>query len=382
MIHIICLSIFIKKLIFNFIIKNRILVYNMLSATEFKKVINTKFENNNQFLDSKTAKKNLKIVRDYSALEPLLQEEQRLCIFPVIHDDVMELYHRQEGAFWSTAEIDMSCDREDFMKLDSDTQHFIKNVLGFFATADGAVILNINDNFINDIKNNEIQLCYNYQVMMEGIHSQMYAILIREIISEDDERHRLYDAVNTVPCIQAKNAWGQKWAYSGAPFVQRLVANAIVEGIFFSGSFCAIFWLKERNIMPGLCQSNELISRDENMHCELPGIINKKLLYPMAEKDIKEMVDDALDIEKNFINDSLRCDKIGMNTVLMSQYLEYIADVTLLKLGYSKMYYSENPFGFMEDINFQIKTNFFEKKTTTYQRPQAVTGNTEISEDF
>ena len=161
-----------------------------------------------------------------------------------------------------------------------------------------------------------------------------------------------------------------------------MIANAVVEGIFFSGSFCAIFWLKEKNIMPGLCQSNELISRDENMHCEMAQLINRKLIYPMPEKDIKEMIDDALEIEKNFINDSLRCDKIGMNTRLMTQYLEYIADITLVKLGYTKSYHSENPFGFMENINYQIKTNFFEKKTTSYQRPQATTGNIEISEDF
>lgn len=354
----------------------------MLSTTEFRNVINTPFEKSNHFLDTKTAKKSLGMVRNYDALEPILREEQRLCVFPIKYSKLWDLAHKQEAAYWTAREVDMSNDRADFKKLDLDTQHFIKNVLGFFATADGAVILNINTNFINDVKVNEIQKCYNIQVAIETVHAEMYAILIEEIISDPQEKLDLYDAVDTVPCIRAKNAWGTKWAYSGAPFVQRLVANAIVEGIFFSGSFCAIFWIKEKNIMHGLCQSNELISRDENMHCETAYTIYQELLYKMSEKDIYEMVDDAVTVEKSFINESLRCDKIGMNTVLMSQYIEYVADVLIQNLGYKKLYDSENPFGFMENINFQIKTNFFEKKTTTYQRPVASVNNQEITEDF
>ena len=246
----------------------------MLSESVFMDVIKNSSTNSNLFLDSKTAKSVIKIVKDYSHLEPLLLEEQRLNAFPIIHNDIWALYKKQLSAFWTVSEVKMDQDRNNFIQIkDKNIQHFIKNILAFFATADGSVILNISTNFVNDIKNFEIQMCYNFQVAMEGIHSEMYSVLIDEIVQDKDEKEQLLNAVNTMPCIKEKNAWGIKWAYSGAPFIQRLVANAIVEGIFFSGSFCAIFWLKNMNIMPGLCQSNELISRDENMQLR-NGIFN------------------------------------------------------------------------------------------------------------
>lgn len=315
--------------------------------------------------------------------EPIMREKHRLTIYPIVHNDIWELYLKQRKAFWVPEEVQLDKDRHDFMKLNKETQNFIKNILAFFATADGAVIMNISDNFINDIEVTEIQQCYNYQIMMEGIHADMYGLLINEIIQDLDEKHRMFNAVTYVPCIKEKNDWGLKWAYSGAPFVQRLVANAIVEGIFFSGSFCAIYWLKTKNIMEGLCQSNELISRDENMHCELAYTIYvNKIKHKMDDKLIKEMVNDAVNIEKKFINESLKCDLIGMNSKLMSQYIEYVADVLLKSLGHSSLYNSTNPFDFMNnDFNLQIKGNFFETKITSYQKAGQVV-NMDTTEDF
>ena len=356
----------------------------MLSENVFLDVIKNSNSNSNLFLDGKTAKSAIKIIKDYSHLEPLLLEKQRLATFPIKHQDIWQLYKKQLRAIWTVEEVKMDQDRNDFMRIkDKNIQHFIKNVLAFFSTADGSVILNISTNFVNDIKSFDIQTCYNFQVAMEGIHAEMYSVLIDEIVQDKEEKDRLQNAVNTMPCIKEKNAWGIKWAYSGAPFIQRLVANAIVEGIFFSGSFCAIFWLKNMNIMPGLCQSNELISKDENMHCEMAYLVYKKLQYKMTDEEIKEMVADAIEIEKRFINDSLRCDLIGMNSTLMAQYIEYVADVLLINLGHTKLYNSLNPFAFMTDaFNLQIKNNFFERKSTSYQRPKHTAVADEITEDF
>ena len=356
----------------------------MLNENVFIDVTNNSDSKSRPLLDDKNNKSLIKMVKDYSHLEPLLLEQQRLNAFPIKHYDIYELYNRQTQSFWNINEIKMDQDRNDFLQIkNKNIQHFIKNILAFFATADGAVILNISTNFVNDIKNFEIQLCYNWQVAMEGIHSVMYSVLIDQIVQDKTEKDILLNAANTMLCIQEKNKWGIKWAYSGAPFIQRLVANAIVEGIFFSGSFCAIFWIKEMNIMPGLCQSNELISRDENMHCEMAYLVYNKLLYKMSDDEIKEMVSDAIEIEKRFINDSLRCDLIGMNPKLMAQYIEYVADVLLINLGHGKLYNSLNPFTFMKDaFNLQIKNNFFERKSTSYQRAKVTSTVTSITDDF
>lgn len=351
-------------------------------ASVFQNVIKTDVRASSKFLDSKTAKSNLKIVRNFDNDEPLLLEPQRLSFFPVVYQDVYDLYKKAKKAFWDVDEVDMTKDRSHFKALDSNTQHFIKNILGFFATADGTVALNISYNFIDDIKNFEIQIAYQFQVAMEGVHSEMYSIMIDEIVDNHEEKQQLFDAVKTVPCIEYKNAWAVKWAYSGAPFRQRLVANAIVEGIFFSGSFCAIFWIKEKNVMPGFTQSNELIARDERMHCDFACCIYDKIKHKMSNEEIYEMFDDAVKVEKAFINDSLRCDLIGMNPDLMGEYIEYVADVLLQNLGYAPLYKSQCPFEFMKKFNVQVKTNFFETRTTAYKRAGPITGKAVISDDF
>lgn len=354
----------------------------MLTIEDFLNVINNDDFIDNSFLDAKSKKIRLKTLQLNTKNEPLLCEEKRICFEPVVHHDVVELYHKQEAAFWTAKEIDLYDDAFDFKKLDSNTQHFIKNILAFFASADGTVMMNLIDNFINEINSLEIIICYQFQVLMEGIHSQVYSLLIDTIIQDNEEKQLLYDAVNTVPCIIEKNAWAQKWAYSGAPFVQRLIANAIVEGIYFSGSFCAIFWIRTKNIMPGLCQSNELISRDEGMHCEFAYLLYGKLIHKMSDEDIKEMIDDAVEIEIKFINESLRCDLIGMNTKLMAQYIKYVADVLLINLGHTPLYNVTQPFGFMEHFNLQIKNNFFETKTTSYQKLKSNNSLAQIDEEF
>jgi len=354
----------------------------MLQIEEFKEVINSDFVRSDAFLDLRSRKTTLKTMQSNIKNEPFLQEEQRLSLFPIKHHDIWNHYQKQLSSMWVPREISMETDSVDFKQFDSNTQHFIKNILAFFATADGSVMLNIAQNFMNDVTNLEAQICYQFQGAMEGIHSEVYSRLIDEIVKDHDEKTRLYEAVITVPCIREKNAWGQKWAYSGAPFVQRVVANAIVEGIFFSGSFCAIFWIKTQNKMPGLCQSNELISRDEGMHCEYAYIIYNKLLYKMDDDEIKEMVYDAVQFDKRFINDLLQCNLIGMNANLMAQYIEYVADDLLVNLGHTKLFNVQNPFGFMNALKMDIKTNFFETRTTSYQKPMTYTGPVENDDDF
>jgi ribonucleotide reductase beta subunit family protein with ferritin-like domain len=345
-------------------------------------VVTTKINSSNNFLDKKTALTSLKMVVNYDNKEPILNGDEQLGYFPIRYNRIQEMYKRQKKCFWDVDEIDMSHDKDHFKKLNFNEQHFIKNILGFFATADAVVVDNICDNFIEDVKDRTIKTLYQYQAMMENIHAEMYGILINEIIDNEQEKQELFDAVKTVPCIQSKNAWSLKWAYSGAPFRQRVVANAIVEAVFFQGSFCAVYWIKERNIMPGLTQSNELIARDEGMHCETAYILYSYLLYPMEESEIHEMVNDAVLVEKEFINDSLKCDMIGMNPILMSQYIEYIADNLLVEFGYNRLYDSKNPFAFMENINLDIKGNFFEVRNTSYKRAETTQGKITVDEDF
>lgn len=354
----------------------------MLSVDEFNNVVQTRVNTSNQFLDKKTANTALKMVDNYDDREPLLTGEEQLAYFPIHYNDIEEMYEKQESCFWTVKEIDMSHDKDHFNMLDENTQRFIKNILGFFATADGVVADNVSLNFCNDVKDRTIKTLYAFQTMMEGIHARMYGILINEIINNEQEKQELLNAVKTVPCIQSKNAWALKWAYSGAPFRQRVIANAIVEAVFFSGSFCAIYWIKEKNIMPGLTQSNELIARDENMHCESAYMIYNKLLYPMTKEEIWEMVDDAVKVEKEFIVDSLQCDIVGMNSALMSQYIEYVADNLLVDCGYERMYGSKNPFPFMENINLPVKGNFFEVKNTAYKRASVTQGAVITDENF
>lgn len=317
-----------------------------------------------------------------SNLEPLLFEEQRLCISPIIHFDIWDLYKKQMRSFWTREELDLSKDYLDFIKLDKDTQYFIKYILAFFATSDGLVFLNIMENFTKEVKILEAQICYQFQGMMEAIHSEVYSALIEEIIKDQDEKNKLFNAIEKIPCIKKKANWAYKWANSKTDFSQRLIAFIIVEGLFFSGSFCTIYWLKQQNILSGLCMANEFIARDEGMHCDFGYLLYSKIINKLDEKKVKNMINESVEIEKEFIIESLPCKLIGMNSDLMSQYIEFIADKILKNLGYSKLYNVVNPFLFMQNININVKNNFFENRTTSYQRLDTSNIYKDATEDF
>jgi len=314
--------------------------------------------------------------------EPLLTEEQRLCISPIIHTDIWELYKKQLNSFWTKEELDLSKDYQDYVKLDDNTKYFIKYILAFFATSDGLVFLNIMENFTKEVKILEAQICYQFQGTMEAIHGEVYSTMIEEIIKDNKEKEELFNAIHDIPCIKKKGDWISTWANSDTPFVRRLLAFAILEGIFFSGAFCAIYWLKQQNIMSGLCMSNEFIARDESMHCEFAYLLYSKIINKLNQKTVHDMVKESVDIEKEFIIESLPCKLIGMNSDLMSQYIEFTADRLLLKLQYDKLYNVSNPFMFMENININVKNNFFENRTTTYQKLNYDNVYDAITEDF
>lgn len=301
--------------------------------------------------------------------EPLLIEEQRFTLFPILHHDIYEEYKTQRRAFWIPDEIDFSKDKNDWDKLNKDEQYFIKNILAFFAASDGIVSLNLMDNFTKEVKILEAQMCYSVQTTIEGIHNETYSIMIDNLIEDENDKIKLFEAVKDVPCVKKKSEWALKWTNSDTEsFVKRLVAFTIVEGIFFSGSFCAIFWLKNRNILPGLTISNEFIARDEGLHCAFGCLLYSKIINKLPEKIVKDMIVDALNIEKEFINESLPCRLIGMNSILMNQYLEFVADRLLVQLGYSKLFNVSNPFPFMDNISVEGKTNFFEHRVSQYQK--------------
>jgi len=302
--------------------------------------------------------------------EKILQENNgRFVLFPIEHDDIWMLYKQQEACFWTAEEIDLSQDISDWEnKLNKDEQHFIKNVLAFFSASDGIVNENLAMNFVNEVQYTEAKFFYGFQIMMENIHSETYSLLIDSYIKDKEEQNHLFNAIDTIPAIKKKAEWAIKWINSDS-FVERLIAFAAVEGIFFSGSFCSIFWLKKRGLMPGLTFSNELISRDEGMHCDFAcHLYNKHIDNKLSENRIKEIICGALEIEKEFILEALPVSLIGMNSKLMLQYLEFVADRLLISLGAPKVYNSTNPFDFMENIAIQGKTNFFEKRVAEYQK--------------
>jgi len=302
-------------------------------------------------------------------LEPLLQEEQRICLLPIKHPDIWALQEKQLSSFWLHTEIDFSKDLNDWnTKVDNNTKEFIKNILAFFAGSDTLVNLNIMNNFTKDVSILEIQHFYQFQAMMENIHSLVYSLQIDILIKDDDEKQKLFNAIENIPCITKKMKWCIDWLSNGDRFAKRLIAFAIVEGIFFSGSFCAIYWIKEKNILPGLTMSNEFISRDEAMHCEFACTLYKKLLYKLDEEDVHNIIKDAVEIEKEFITESLPCKLIGMNSDLMKEYIECVADRLSNMLGYKKIYNSKNPFLFMEKISVDQKTNFFEHRVSEYAK--------------
>ncbi|MEJ5264643.1 MAG: ribonucleotide-diphosphate reductase subunit beta [Bacteroidales bacterium] len=297
----------------------------------------------------------------------LSENKDRFVVLPIHYPQVWEHYKRHEACFWTAEEIDLTADLADWEKLNEGERHFISHVLAFFAASDGIVNENLAVNFMREVQIPEARCFYGFQIMIENIHSETYALLIDTYIKDPREKDRLFHAIETVPAVKKKAEWALRWIGKGS-FVERLVAFAAVEGIFFSGSFCAIFWLKKRGLMPGLCFSNELISRDEGMHCEFACLLYSMLQKKLSEEKVKEIIGDAVAIEKEFITEALPVDLIGMNSGLMRQYIEYVADFWLEALGYSKMYHSTNPFDFMEMISLQGKTNFFEKRVSDYRK--------------
>ena len=307
---------------------------------------------------------------NYSLPEPILQENpNRFVIFPIEHHDIWEMYKNQEACIWTAEEIDLSADIDDWRNnLNDNERHFVKHILAFFAASDGIVNENLAENFVKEVQYSEAKFFYGFQIMMENIHSETYSLLIDTYISDPAEKSMLFNAVETIPAVKKKAEWAFKWIES-EHFQERLIAFAAVEGIFFSGSFCSIFWLKKRGLMSGLSFSNELISRDEGMHCDFAVLLhNNHLANKVSEERIKEILLSALEIEKEFITESLPVKLIGMNQDLMKQYLEFVTDRLLVDLGCSRVFNSENPFDFMANISLQGKTNFFEKRVAEYQK--------------
>lgn len=301
--------------------------------------------------------------------EPILTESKnRFVLFPLQNKQIWEMYKKHLACFWVATEIDLSQDMNDWESLKEDEQHFIKYVLAFFAASDGIVLENLADNFICEVKLPEARCFYGFQAAMENIHSETYSLLIDTYIKDKVEKDQLFNAVNNIPCIKQKADWAMKWMNKEASFIQRLVAFACVEGIHFSGSFCAIFWLKKRGLMPGLTYSNELISRDEGLHTDFACLLYRQAVNKLTDEQVHTIVKEAVVIEKNFICDALPCKLIGMNSEMMKTYIEFIADRLLYELGHQKIYNVENPFEWMEMISLTGKTNFFEKRVAEYQK--------------
>ncbi len=314
--------------------------------------------------------------------------KRNLTVYPIENKQLWDLYKKQQASFWRAEEVDLSNDMRDWVKLNKDEQYFIKNILAFFAGSDGIVNWNISERFSKDIdelsdKFKELKYIYNFQAMMEDVHGESYSLMLDTYIKDTDEKEHLFNAIETIPCVKKKADWAMKWINDkDSSYSQRLIAFAIVEGIFFSGSFCAIYWLKKRGLMPGLTSMNEFIARDEGMHTTTACTIYRMLNDPINKNLVYEMMEDAMNIEKEFITESLPCDLIGMNSPTMCQYLEFVADNLLVNLGYDKLYNTEFPstFSFMDAISIQGKTNFFEKRPTEYQK--ANIGNIKIVDDF
>ncbi len=301
-------------------------------------------------------------------MEVLLEENKdRFVLLPIRYPEIWDMYKKHEAGFWTAEEIDLHPDLKDWERLNDDERHFIKHVLAFFAASDGIVNENLAVNFMKEVQLPEARCFYGFQIMMENIHSETYSLLIDAYIKDPKEKTRLFHAIDTVPCVQKKAQWALTWINNGS-FAERLVAFAAVEGIFFSGSFCSIFWLKKRGLMPGLSFSNELISRDEGLHCDFACLLYGMLKTKLSQEQVHSIIKDAVACEHEFVTDALPVSLIGMNAKLMCQYIEFVADRLLASLGYSKIYNSLNPFDFMEMISLQGKTNFFEKRVSEYKK--------------
>ena len=312
----------------------------------------------------------------------LLPTLDRFTVFPIEHENLWTMYKKAQMSNWTAEEIDFSKDMDDWVSLSENEQHFIKYILAFFAGSDGIVFENLNNNFASEVQYTEARSFYAYQEHNEMVHGETYSKLIDKYIKNPTEKKHLFEAIQTIPCIENKAKWAMKWFSRERSFGERLLAFACVEGIFFSGSFCAIFWLKKRGLLPGLCFSNELISRDEGLHLEFAIELFKMLKHKLSKVVVEEIVRDAVSIEKEFITDALPCSLIGMNSDKMSEYIEYVADRLLKQSGHDKIWGTKNPFDFMENISLDGKTNFFEKRVGDYGKLDEDSTSIEFDEEF
>ena len=318
--------------------------------------------------------------------EPLLvPDDNRFVMFPIKHNDIWEMYKKQIDCFWRAEEIDLSKDSTHWDTLSADEKHFISMILAFFAASDGIVLENLASRFMSEVQVSEARAFYGFQIAMENVHSETYSLLIETYIKDSEEKHKLFNAIENFPCIKKKSDWAQKWIHDNrSSFATRLVAFACVEGIFFSGAFCSIYWLKKRGLMPGLTFSNELISRDEALHCEFAILLYSKLLKKIDKARIHELIKEAVEIETEFICEALPCRLIGMNSEMMAQYIQFVADRLCVQLGYKKIYNVGNPFDFMELISLESKTSFFERRSDAYAlaNKSGVNEAFSLNEDF
>jgi ribonucleoside-diphosphate reductase subunit M2 len=309
---------------------------------------------------------------DLTSVDPILNRtDDRFVLFPVSHESLWRFYKQAQASYWTAEEIDLSEDVKQWQQnLTEDERHYLTHVLAFFAASDGIVMENLNVNFADDVCLPEARQFYAFQQAMEAVHAETYSLLISTLVKDSDEKARVFRAISEYPCVEAKARWAQRWidGASNIPFCKRLIAFACVEGIFFSGSFCAIFWLKKRGLMPGVCFSNELISRDEGLHRDFACELHSKLQVRCSEETVQEIVREAVDIEKTFVTEALPVDLIGMNATQMTEYIEFVADHLLTSLGVDNLYGTTNPFDWMELISLQGKTNFFEKRVGEYQK--------------
>ncbi len=341
-------------------------------------------EKNTTTANTNTGNTNLgkELKNDIVVEEPILKENpNRFVLFPIQHSDIWEMYKKQEASIWTAEELDLAADITDWNnKLNDDERYFIKHILAFFAASDGIVNENLAENFLSEVQYTEAKFFYGFQIMMENIHSETYSLLIDTYIKDSKEKDYLFNAIDTFDPVKKKAEWALRWIENGS-YAERLVSFAAVEGIFFSGSFCSIFWLKKRGLMPGLTFSNELISRDEGLHCDFACMLyNNHLVNKLSKEEVQKIIVDSVEIEKEFVVESLPVRLIGMNSDLMCQYIEFVADRLLAELGNDKIFNVNNPFDFMDMINLQGKTNFFEKRVGEYQKAGVLNNNSDDKE--
>lgn len=310
------------------------------------------------------------------------QSNDRFVLFPIKYDDIWEMYKKAMASFWTAEEIDLYQDLDDWNKLNDDEKHYIKHILAFFSASDGIVNENLALRFYNDVQIPEARSFYGFQIAMENIHAETYGLLIDTYIKDQKEKDYLFHAIDNIPCIKKKADWALKWIYGQDDFALRLLAFAAIEGIFFSGSFCSIFWLKKRGLMPGLTFSNELISRDEGLHTDFACLLYKYIKNKPSEETVRSLVKEAVEFEQEFITEALPVSLIGMNSDLMKEYIEFVADRLMMEIGYDPIYNATNPFDWMELISLQGKTNFFEKRVSEYQKAGVMNSVAQSGNDF